>query len=528
LTVAVILGLTAPAAAANVGFASAQGGQFRLNGQPYRFVSTNAYFLLDSVNYGSTAHTEQMLAVANALGFPVLRTWAFMDGTGLLGGFQTAPGVYDETVAKELDWILYRADQAGVRLILTLVNHWPDYGGMPQYVQWCSPGSPVDAFYTNATCRQIYKSWVSFLVNRVNTFNGRAYRDDPTIFAWELANEPRATDPGALRAWIGEMAAYVKSIDPNHLVGTGEEGFDTTTAGYSSLATYNNQGWLFDGGGGAAFTENTADANIDFGSVHLYPEAWNFAAAAGSNWIVDHIRIARQLGKPLLVGEFGFSSDPYPVFLSWLEAFEAEHGAGALVWQLICQACVNHAGFDTVYPPITPISTLLAGAATTAASSSGGTGGGGSGGGGGSPGGFGLAVSHSSFTAGQTATVTLHAPNPPLASAADVYFGALLPPAAGPSVGCPAGDAMVFFTAGFTGVAVACQATAPAGFQPLAQDVPPAAFQDFSLSFVWPTGLPAGSYTFFLALTRPGAFADGSIDPGDILELSTSAITLTP
>src|SRR5262249_9589047 len=52
LTAAVIFGLTAPAAAANVGFASAQGGQFMLNGQPYRFVSTNAYFLLDSVNYG--------------------------------------------------------------------------------------------------------------------------------------------------------------------------------------------------------------------------------------------------------------------------------------------------------------------------------------------------------------------------------------------------------------------------------------------------------------------------------------------
>jgi uncharacterized membrane protein YgcG len=157
----------------------------------------------------------------------------------------------------------------------------------------------------------------------------------------------------------------------------------------------------------------------------------------------------------------------------------------------------------------------------------GGSGGGGSGGGGGT-GGFGLVLSRSSFTTGETATVTLHAPNPALTSSVDVYFGALLPPAAGPSLGCPAGDAIAFLTAGFTGVAVACRSSAPAGFHPLAQNVSPAALQDFSWSFVWPTGLPPGSYTFFLGLTRPGAFADGSIDPGDVLALTSSAVSLSP
>ena len=51
-----------------------------------------------------------------------------------------------------------------------------------------------------------------------------ACRDDPTVLAWSLANEPRCR--GDVRGatvghWAAETAAWLKGLDPNHMVGLG-------------------------------------------------------------------------------------------------------------------------------------------------------------------------------------------------------------------------------------------------------------------------------------------------------------------
>ncbi len=58
------------------------------------------------------------------------------------------------------------------------------------------------------------------LLCRRNTYNGRTYKDDPTIFAWDILNEPRQKqgDYATVQKWIDMMASYVKSVDPNHMV----------------------------------------------------------------------------------------------------------------------------------------------------------------------------------------------------------------------------------------------------------------------------------------------------------------------
>ena len=53
-------------------------------------------------------------------------------------------------------------------------------------------------------------------------------RDDPTILAWSLSNEPRCDGDysgSSLQGWIDATAEFLKSIDPNHLITVGAEGF---------------------------------------------------------------------------------------------------------------------------------------------------------------------------------------------------------------------------------------------------------------------------------------------------------------
>jgi mannan endo-1,4-beta-mannosidase len=75
---------------------------------------------------------------------------------------------------------------------------------------------------------QAYKNYVKTVVTRENTYTKVLYSEDPTIFAWELANEASTTanyeinlgiTPGSLvKNWTCEMAAYVKTLDSNHMV----------------------------------------------------------------------------------------------------------------------------------------------------------------------------------------------------------------------------------------------------------------------------------------------------------------------
>jgi cellulase (glycosyl hydrolase family 5)/VCBS repeat protein len=379
LALALLAGTRGPAEAANTGFVRTQGPQFALNGAPFFFAGTNAFYLMVSAAWGATNYTDDTLAMAAQLGFSVLRAWAFFDGPDPLA-LQPAPGVFNEASFRALDYVLFKADQAGVRLLLPLVNGHPaDFGGTSQYVAWCAPGQSMLAFYTHPACRQLYKNFVATLLTRVNTYTGRRYLDDPTVFAWELANEPELPDnldPSgqSIRAWVAEMAAFIKALDPNHLVGTGESGFDVSAAGYSPVgATYGNQAWLFNGIKGVAFAQNSADPNVDFASIHLYPEYWNLAPQAGAAWIADHARLARSLGKPLVLGEFGASQDAAATYASWLQTVDTEQVGGALVWQLMCPACFGMRDqFGVAYPPASPVSNRLAQAAATANAKSGG------------------------------------------------------------------------------------------------------------------------------------------------------------
>jgi mannan endo-1,4-beta-mannosidase len=383
------------AAAGNLTYAGRRGSAFTLTGLPFRFVGTNAFFMFDAASYASRAHVWEMMHLANDLGFSVLRTWGFMnadaggnnDGTLDQRLLQPLPWVYNDGAPHTnpwtgvtydtatnvnypsqfaaLDYVLATANAHDVRLIVSLGNNWNEYGGINQYLKWCPRGvsspQPID-FYTHADCIALYKGYISYLLNRTNIFNGRVYKEDPTIFAWELMNEPRCEgcDPAAVTAWMAGVAAHIRGQGARQMITTGEEGFDCTRTGTHTATGYTDskniqaQSWMYDGSAGVCYTNNIKLADVDFGSYHMYPDDWPLANESETPWITDHINIATANRKPTVLGEFGAGTNQASRFERWLNAVESGRGAGALGWQIICPVCKNQSSqLDVIFPPVT-------------------------------------------------------------------------------------------------------------------------------------------------------------------------------
>lgn len=79
-----------------------------------------------------------------------------------------------------------------------------------------------------------------------------------------------ATDQSRVQGWVEEMGAHLKSVDPNHLVTVGEEGFYAL----GSLNERLNPGNGWASITGQNFTANHAPDAIDFAAIHLWPDNW--------------------------------------------------------------------------------------------------------------------------------------------------------------------------------------------------------------------------------------------------------------
>ena len=122
---------------------------------------------------------------------------------------------------------------------------------------------------------------------RVNPFTGLSYSDDPTVLAWEIANEPRCSGKtggsGLLTEWLGEMSEFIRVRAPRQLIAAGDEGFSRDRSA--------GRGWLNDGSQGVDSEAILALPEVYFGTFHLYPDV--YAAKAdpvpfGREWIERH------------------------------------------------------------------------------------------------------------------------------------------------------------------------------------------------------------------------------------------------
>jgi uncharacterized repeat protein (TIGR03803 family) len=302
------------------GYVSRQSTNFMLNGRPLYFAGANCYDLftygdgsstgssnLIETSYMDKSAIDAQMARMQADGVTVVRTWGFNhDGTWHV--FEPSKGVYNEPEFREFDYILNSASNHNIRLIVALENYWSDYGGIDTRLEWegltgGDPGRRI--FFTNTPAIQGYKNYVQYFLNRTNHYTGTQYKNDQTIFAWEVMNEPRyegesSTEDVAgdkLRAWMDSVGAFIKSIDTNHLLGTGLEGQETA--------------YGYGGDNGAPFVYIHQSPYIDFCSAHVYPtESWaNLSIAQTTNLVGIWAHDARvTVGKPFFLGEFNVES----------------------------------------------------------------------------------------------------------------------------------------------------------------------------------------------------------------------------
>lgn len=304
---------------------------FRLGDTPLRIVGANMWYaawLGAAADFGDRARLMRELDRLQTLGVNNLRIMASAEEGPLKNairpGFTHSDGTANPVLFDGLDFAMAEIGKRGMTAVLVLSNFWEWSGGL-QTLLWRATGAYMDmgdpahpwpafadataAFYANEAARTFYAEHVERIVTRTNSVTGIAYASDPSVFSWQLANEPRAGGSDAAIAryadsycdWIDKTAEQIRALDRSHLVSLGHEGTKGVN-GQKALVCRAHQ-------------------SIDYVTAHIWPLNWGWATGSDlagtwptvhrntSEYLAAHERIAREMGKPLVIEEFGFPRD---------------------------------------------------------------------------------------------------------------------------------------------------------------------------------------------------------------------------
>ena len=250
----------------NTGFVTAEGTSLVLNGKPWQFSGTNAFYAgLEYIM--SEDELRHMMQEQEKAGTSVIRLFvSSLDGVP--NSMMPEFGKVSESALRRLDLLLLEAAKHNIRAIIVLANYWDFLGGMQKWVDTAYPNErrPLETFYDDEFLRGQYKYLAGQILNRRNTYTGVLYKEDPSIFSYELANEPRTStgydrslgrQPGStICEWVAEMSAFVRAQDTNHLLTIGDEGM-RADVGSSPV-----HGWLNDGHEGVDWVCNLQYADV--------------------------------------------------------------------------------------------------------------------------------------------------------------------------------------------------------------------------------------------------------------------------
>ncbi|HEY3104913.1 MAG TPA: cellulase family glycosylhydrolase [Pyrinomonadaceae bacterium] len=346
------------------GFVRANGLRFSIDGRPFRFVGANVAVMYRDED---RALMPETLSHAAQMGIKVVRVWASGEGGPndvkpiadfndwpRTHSFRNKPNEWNEAEFVFLDKTIAEAARNGLRVQLCLGNWWRDTGGVTQYLRWAGVEGADDdkqpfginkekamQFYTNETAKRLYVEHLQKIATRRNSITGIMYRDDRAIFGYELMNEAQCLTGRweERRAWIAEMSAYLRMLDPNHMIASGVWGYRTAAE---------RREWLKD----------HALPNIDYCDVHIYPRAdhdsFVDSPQALGEFIANRVAAAAIVNKPLVFGEFGMAYDGFKGAsqIDWFRAYfdhTARDGAGgAMFWILTPDP---NRGYGITYSP---------------------------------------------------------------------------------------------------------------------------------------------------------------------------------
>lgn len=313
-------------------FVRVEGRQFILNDTPYYFVGTNFWYGAYLGSSGETGDRDRLikeLDLLKANGITNLRVLAASEDSELMRAVRPAiveaPGQYNEDLLVGLDFLLKEMAKRDMKAVLYLNNFWQWSGGMSQYVSWFTGEEVVDPdvtnewnafmensarFYRMPEAQEAYRDVIKTIIQRKNTLTGTYYYDDPTVMSWQLANEPR---PGSdeygqpffehFKDWVHDTSKYIKSLAPNQLVSTGNEGAmgalrDDDLYIISHMSPY-----------------------VDYLTFHMWLKNWGWfditrpdetydsAMASATAYINRHVDIANKMNMPTVLSEFGAERD---------------------------------------------------------------------------------------------------------------------------------------------------------------------------------------------------------------------------